>query len=72
MRILKRNGKEKLQDFLNKWIPVEEHYFAELEIRNQCNLILDTTMMTIQMNCGVILAPALPTNSNLYWKEYTI
>ena len=46
-RILKRNGKEKLQDFLNKWIPMEEHYFAELDIRNQCDLILDTTMMTI-------------------------
>jgi len=46
-RILKRNGKEKLQDFLNKWIPMEEHYFAELDVRNQCDLILDTTMMTI-------------------------
>lgn len=46
-RILKRNGKEKLQDFLNKWIPMEEHYFAELDIRNQCDLILDTTMITI-------------------------
>lgn len=46
-RILKRNGKEKLQDFLNKWIPMEEHYFAELDIKNQCDLILDTTMMTI-------------------------
>ncbi|MDF2885140.1 MAG: uridine kinase, partial [Clostridiaceae bacterium] len=38
---------EKLQDFLNKWIPMEEHYFAELDIRNQCDLILDTTMMKI-------------------------
>ena len=46
-RILKRNGKEKLQNFLNKWIPMEEHYFAELDIRYQCDLILDTTMMTI-------------------------
>lgn len=46
-RILKRNGKEKLQDFLNKWISMEEHYFEELDIRNQCDLILDTTMMTI-------------------------
>ena len=46
-RILKRNGKEKLQEFLNKWIPMEEHYFAELDIRNKCDLIVDTTMMTI-------------------------
>lgn len=44
-RILKRNGKEKLQDFLNKWIPMEEHYFEELDTENQCDLILDTTMI---------------------------
>jgi uridine kinase len=46
-RILKRNGKEKLQDFLNKWIPMEEQYFAGLDIKNQCDLILDTTMIRI-------------------------
>lgn len=44
-RILKRNGKEKLQDFLNKWIPMEEHYFSELDISKQCDLILDTTLV---------------------------
>lgn len=43
-RILKRNGKEKLQDFLNKWIPMEEYYFAELDIENKCDLVLDTTV----------------------------
>lgn len=42
-RILKRNGKEKLQDFLNKWIPMEEYYFEELDIKNNCDLILNTT-----------------------------
>lgn len=42
-RILRRNGKEKLQDFLNKWIPMEEYYFEELDIKNKCDLILDTT-----------------------------
>lgn len=42
-RILKRNGKEKLQDFLDKWIPMEEHYFKELSIKNHCDLIVDTT-----------------------------
>lgn len=47
-RILKRNGKEKLQDFLNKWIPMEEHYFKELGIKNQCDLILDTTMIKLE------------------------
>lgn len=44
-RILKRNGKEKLQDFLNKWIPMEEQYFEELDIKNKCDMILDTSIM---------------------------
>ncbi|GEA31295.1 uridine kinase family protein [Clostridium diolis] len=42
-RILKRNGEEKLQDFINKWIPLEEHYFTELDIENKCDIIFDTT-----------------------------
>lgn len=42
-RILKRNGEEKLQDFINKWIPLEEHYFTELDMENKCDIILDTT-----------------------------
>nr|WP_312292196.1 shikimate kinase [Clostridium chromiireducens] len=44
-RILKRNGEKKLQDFLNKWIPMEEHYFSELDIKSQCDLMLDTTIL---------------------------
>jgi len=44
-RILKRNGDEKLQDFLNKWIPMEEHYFEERDIMDQCDLILSTSMI---------------------------
>lgn len=42
-RILKRNGEEKIQDFINKWIPLEEHYFTELDIENKCDIIFDTT-----------------------------
>ena len=42
-RILKRNGELKLQDFLNKWIPMEEHYFKELNIKSYCDLIVNTT-----------------------------
>lgn len=42
-RILKRNGEEKLQDFINKCIPLEEHYFTELDIENKCDIIFDTT-----------------------------
>lgn len=29
-RILERNGEEKLADFLGKWIPLEEKYFASI------------------------------------------
>lgn len=47
-RILKRNGEEKLQDFLSKWIPMEEHYFTELDIKSHCDLIVDTTMINQQ------------------------
>lgn len=44
-RILKRNGEEKLQDFISKWIPLEEHYFSALSIQEQCNLVFDTTFL---------------------------
>jgi len=42
-RISIRNGQETLQQFLEKWIPMEEHYFKEYAIADQCNLQLDTT-----------------------------
>lgn len=42
-RILKRNGEERLQNFINKWIPMEEHYFSELNIQGQCDFVFDTT-----------------------------
>lgn len=42
-RIRKRNGEEKLQQFIKEWIPLEEHYFQKLDIKNLCNLVLDTT-----------------------------
>lgn len=42
-RILKRNGEEKLQMFINRWIPMEEHYFSELKVEEQCDIVIDTT-----------------------------
>lgn len=42
-RIRRRNGEEKLKAFLDKWIPLEEHYFSALDIQAQCNVIFDTT-----------------------------
>lgn len=42
-RILQRNGKEKLQDFIDKWIPLENLYFNTLKIKSICDVIIDTT-----------------------------
>ena len=39
-RILARNGPEKLNDFTNRWIPLEEKYLAEYEIFNRCDLVV--------------------------------
>lgn len=43
-RILKRNGKEKLQDFIEKWIPLENLYFSSFNIKDMCDIIIDTTL----------------------------
>lgn len=42
-RILKRNGAEKLEDFIKKWIPLERLYFDNLRIEGQCDVIYDTS-----------------------------
>lgn len=36
-RIQKRNGDQKLEMFQNKWIPLEEKYFAEFNVEEQCD-----------------------------------
>ena len=42
-RILQRNGEDKLQQFINRWIPLENMYFNALKIRDVCDVIIDTT-----------------------------
>lgn len=42
-RILHREGKDKLQQFLSKWIPLENMYFKEFNIKEFCDITLDTT-----------------------------
>ncbi|WP_152602438.1 uridine kinase family protein [Planococcus sp. CAU13] len=42
-RIAERNGVEGLKAFQQKWIPLEEKYFSESGIENQCDVIIDTT-----------------------------
>lgn len=36
-RIEKRNGKEALNMFIKKWIPLEEKYFSSFDIQNHCD-----------------------------------
>lgn len=38
-RILKRNGALMHKRFLNEWIPLENQYFAEMKIKEQCDVV---------------------------------
>lgn len=40
-RILIRNGKEKLEQFVNRWIPFEELYFNCCGVRDSADLVID-------------------------------
>lgn len=42
-RILNRNGEKMLNNFVTKWIPLEENYFSTLNIKNKCDTIIDTS-----------------------------
>ncbi len=39
-RIRQRNGEECLEQFLTRWIPYEERYFEEYQIKEQCDLLI--------------------------------
>jgi uridine kinase len=41
-RILKRNGSSMLERFISEWIPLENKYFRELGIEQQCDLVFDS------------------------------
>ncbi len=41
-RILSRNGEEKLQAFLSRWIPLEERYFEKLDILGKADITIKT------------------------------
>jgi uridine kinase len=45
LRLENRVGKKRLEDFNRYWIPREEKYFDELNIKDQCHKIIDTTTM---------------------------
>ncbi len=40
-RLEKREGKEKLKAFTEKWIPLEEAYFNTFKIKEKCDLIFE-------------------------------
>lgn len=40
-RIRKRNGEEQAKVFFEKWIPLEEKYFMECNIRQKCDIVLE-------------------------------
>ncbi|MBE5761770.1 MAG: hypothetical protein E7334_07215 [Clostridiales bacterium] len=40
-RILKRNGFDMQQRFLNEWIPLEKIYFEHFDIRNKCDIVIN-------------------------------
>lgn len=42
LRIKERNGEDALTVFKEKWIPLEELYFNNLEIKQQCDLCITT------------------------------
>ena len=44
-RIGKRCGEEKLKQFLNQWIPLENKYFSELNIPRISDLVMDTSSL---------------------------
>ena len=37
-RIISRNGAEKARQFAEKWIPLEEKYFAAYDIQSECDM----------------------------------
>lgn len=43
-RIQKRNP-DKIEKFLNTWIPYEENYFAYYHIEKQCDVVINTSEM---------------------------
>lgn len=44
-RIYQRNGSLMLQQFLNKWIPLENEYFNKMSIKSKCDIIINTSRL---------------------------
>lgn len=42
-RILNRSGEKKLERYKKEWIPLESRYFDTYKIKEQCDVVMDTT-----------------------------
>ncbi|MCQ2437026.1 MAG: hypothetical protein MJ099_01360 [Clostridia bacterium] len=42
-RVLRRNGPEKLQRFIDTWIPLENRYFEHFGIETKADIVIDTS-----------------------------
>ncbi|MBQ6929373.1 MAG: uridine kinase [Oscillospiraceae bacterium] len=42
-RILNRSNEKKLARFVNEWIPLENRYFEETDLKNRCDAVFDTS-----------------------------
>ena len=40
-RIFKRNGAAMLERYVREWIPLENNYFSNLDIKNNCDLVFN-------------------------------
>lgn len=40
-RIFRRNGSDALEIFKSKWIPFENKYFRDFDIKNKCDLVIE-------------------------------
>ncbi len=46
-RLALREEPESLQNFQERWIPLEEAYFQGLSIKNQCDIVVDTSRLPL-------------------------
>ena len=42
-RIRQRNGEEQFEQFKSLWIPRENRYFDEMNVRERCDVVMDTS-----------------------------
>ena len=46
-RLSRREDPEKLQQFVQQWVPLEEAYFQGLSIESQCDVTIDTSRLSL-------------------------